>query len=425
MIGPRSNPAEPTKVTHISAYRTGGAGRAMMRISEAIAEADSEGEFSNDFFIGSEAGIPRRLLTDIQKHGHRVISRALFKSSEPGLHSVAAARSGLPRELANRRTNIAHLHWIGDSTVSIEEVQKIPFPVVWTAHDMWLINGAEHYSTGTRKIEGYKKTNRPGGEKGPDINRWTWERKRKNWKDQFTVVSPSRWLAREIEQSPLSENWDVSVIPYPINADFWRPAPKSQARKILGVAEDALLLLFGAEKGLRADQKGGDHIEKIIAGLSSQFGRSRPLVVGVFGRGDNSLKTSLAEIRDFSYIDDDQMLVLMYSAADLTVVPSKIDNAPLTISESMACGTPVAAYDHYGPAELIAHGKTGILSDPLLPIELGKNIGRHLSENKSVLKSYGEQARAFVERELNYKKIGTSYIETYEYTLNGSQNRVR
>ena len=424
MPGPESNQAGPTKVTHISAYRTGGAGRAMMRISAAIAEADSEGSFTDDFIIGAETKTSRRLINDIQKHGYRVFSRGLFRPSEPGLHSVAAARTGLNRELAHRQTDIAHLHWIGDSTVSIEEIQKIPFPVVWTAHDMWLVNGAEHYSTGTRRIEGYKKSNRPTDERGPDVNRWTWMRKKKHWKNHFTVISPSQWLAREIQQSPLAENWTIDVIPYPLDTDLWHPISRPQARHELGIPQDSLFLLFGAEKGLSASQKGGHEIGAILMGLVSQIGEKNRPIVGVFGKGDNLLKTPFAETRDFSFINDDRKLALLYSSADLTIVPSAIEAFGNVVVESMACGTPVAAYDHYGPAELIDSGYSGILGEPFLPVELGEIMGRHILRRKNILQEYGEHGRAFIEREFNYKKIGTRYLETYAQTLSDSQNRI-
>ena len=32
------------------------------------------------------------------------------------------------------------------------------------------------------------KKNRPGSEKGFDVNRWTWNRKVKNWKQPFNIV---------------------------------------------------------------------------------------------------------------------------------------------------------------------------------------------------------------------------------------------
>lgn len=50
------------------------------------------------------------------------------------------------------------------------------------------------------------------------------------------------------------------------------------------------------------------------------------------------------------------------ASADITVFPSKTDTYGLTIIESMACGTPVAAYDVTGPRDIIISGQTGCIS---------------------------------------------------------------
>ena len=44
-----------------------------------------------------------------------------------------------------------------------------------------------------------------------------------------------------------------------------------------------------------------------------------------------------------SGITDDRLLALVYSAADVFVIPSLQDNLPNTVMESMSCGTPVVS----------------------------------------------------------------------------------
>ena len=77
------------------------------------------------------------------------ISRFGFKSKNSSIHSNAPFRSGLGFELKKRfekdPNEIVHLHWLGDNTLSIEEIGEIPQRVVWTLHDFWSFCGAEHY----------------------------------------------------------------------------------------------------------------------------------------------------------------------------------------------------------------------------------------------------------------------------------------
>jgi glycosyltransferase involved in cell wall biosynthesis len=48
-----------------------------------------------------------------------------------------------------------------------------------------------------------------------------------------------------------------------------------------------------------------------------------------------------------------RLLPLLYNAADVTVVPSYSEGSPLTIPESLACGTPVVATNVGGNEEYL------------------------------------------------------------------------
>lgn len=47
------------------------------------------------------------------------------------------------------------------------------------------------------------------------------------------------------------------------------------------------------------------------------------------------------------------VLAKVYAAADVFVMPSRSETFGLVMLESMACGTPVAAYPVYGPLEVV------------------------------------------------------------------------
>lgn len=54
-----------------------------------------------------------------------------------------------------------------------------------------------------------------------------------------------------------------------------------------------------------------------------------------------------------------------YQSADVFVFPSKADTFGVVIIESIACGTPVAAYPVTGPVDIINEGKNGALDEDL------------------------------------------------------------
>lgn len=122
-------------------------------------------------------------------------SRRNFVTSNPTAHSIAWPRTGLGTELnklyQKGQIDLVHLHWLGDSTLSIEEIGRLSMPVVWTLHDQWAFCGSEHYtspplpgentSRDDRFIKDYTSNSRPLNESGHDLNRSTWLRKRKAW----------------------------------------------------------------------------------------------------------------------------------------------------------------------------------------------------------------------------------------------------
>jgi glycosyltransferase involved in cell wall biosynthesis len=62
------------------------------------------------------------------------------------------------------------------------------------------------------------------------------------------------------------------------------------------------------------------------------------------------------------HIDNDRLLSMVYSAADLYVIPSLQDNQPNTVLEAMACGTPVVGFGVGGISEMVKPQITGLLA---------------------------------------------------------------
>ena len=51
-----------------------------------------------------------------------------------------------------------------------------------------------------------------------------------------------------------------------------------------------------------------------------------------------------------------------YAAADVFVTPAQQDNLPNTVLESLACGTPVVAFNIGGMPDMISHLENGYLA---------------------------------------------------------------
>ena len=264
----------------------GGAARAAYRIHRALREhgidsrmhvirasaGDSTVEASPPAWMGKKDGIRTRLGESVTK---------LLHTENRILHSPEILRSRWPQRLNSLDADVIHLHWFGYEMMSVADIARLRKPVIWTLHDMWAFCGAEHFTEDFRWRDGYLRDNRPIHESGFDLNRWTWQRKINHWRSPLHIVTPSRWLADCARQSAIMRDWPVSVIPYAIDTETWRPVDKALARRILGLPVDCPLLLFGAIGGTHDPRKGFDLLRGALDHLRGEI---LGLELVVFGR---------------------------------------------------------------------------------------------------------------------------------------------
>lgn len=327
----------------------------------------------------------------------------LQKTTNPILHSISIFPSFLDKELNNSSADIINLHWVQGEMISIEEIGRIKKPIVWTMHDSWPFCGAEHHPNGLndiRYIYGYTKFNKNPLNKGWDLDRFTWERKLKNWCNNLYLVAPSNWLASCARKSKLFSDLNIRVIPHPLSMDIFKPFHKNYSRNHYGLPLDKSLILFGSLSSYDNDMKGWSIFESTI----SQISREIPNIgIVIFGspKPKNIPKID-APIFFVGRIYDDKKLSILYSAVDVIAVPSKIESFGLTASEAQSCGTPVVAFNATGLKDIVKHKETGYLAKPFSSrcfamgiIWVLRDIDRHrlLSSNsrKRALKLWSEE----------------------------------
>ncbi|MEL4306292.1 glycosyltransferase family 4 protein [Methanococcoides sp. LMO-2] len=304
--------------------------------------------------------------------------------------------------------DVVHFHWICQGFVPVQEVAKIKQPLVWTLHDMWAFTGGCHYN-GT--CDGYK--NKCGtcpqlsSGKGNDLSNWVWKRKKKYWADlDFTVVTPSRWLANCASSSSLFEDKKIEVIPNGLDLQKYKPVSKDEARRALKLPLDKNLILFGALNSTGDKRKGFQYLRSAVGMLSDEF----DFEAIVFGNSDDGDQLDIP----INYMGrlPDNMLNSIYSAADVFVAPSVQDNLPNTIMESLACGTPSVAFDIGGMSDMIVHKENGYLAKPFDVDDLAKGIEWVVEQDQR--KEYlSEASRKYVEKNFELKSIAKKYADLY------------
>lgn len=436
--------ANNISVCHVnSTDLRGGAARAAYRIHRALCKTSPSTGIDSSFRCIHKystdptvyGGLPFRSNRLIYKASSLInrLSRLNFDSSDKSsLFSTAFPDSGLGRELNLRyrqgHFNIVHLHWIGDHTISIEEISRLQMPLVWTFHDMWPFSGAEHYldtqvalslqTCGFRFNSHYSSSSRPPSESGFDICRGTWARKYRSWTRPIHVVSPSRWLSSSSLGSTLMHNWPTSVIPYAIDLDKWKPIAKHKAKDLLGLPPDSIALLFGADSGTDDPRKGGKLLSKALRLLSSTLADGTPpeIPIHLIIFGDSSSSNAFTSlpfpVHYLGRLSDDLSLRVSYSAADIFLLPSIQDNLPNTGIEAHACGTPVVAFDIGGMPDIVEDNITGLLVSPF-SVKAYASALHKLILNPLLLREMSLAARDRACRSWGEEKIACQYNLLY------------
>jgi len=351
--------------------KSGGAARAAGRWAELLGQ--SEGEVLQ--VAGDEVPSHGYLLTGKPGRGWGRV-REIFTGND-GRKRIVENRFG--EFLRETKPDLVWFHNIagGGKWGWSEEMIRIAreyAPVLWTLHDMWALgNGEESYweveenEAGRGKREGASggkrkaESGRVGGCETSKVAKVCGTK----GKYPVRLTAPSQWLA---ELTQKMTGLECVHLPNPMDLDIFSPGDQGEARRRLGLPEKGLVVLAGADS-LQDPRKGFDllmgawenlHPEDVTLALFGRHGETRP-----------------GQVYLGNLISDEQM-VAAYRAADLYIHPARMENAPCTIQESLACGTPALAFAVGGIPEMIEPGKTGFLVLEASAQALEKELGAAL-----------------------------------------------
>ncbi|MBU3604096.1 glycosyltransferase family 4 protein [Polynucleobacter sp. AP-Kaivos-20-H2] len=397
----------------------GGAAKAAYRIHQAVRGVGVNSslivhrKISNDpHIIGPKTNL--EIFFDRFRSGVGVLVARLIRARNGDYHSPAMFPTSWSKRLNQSSADVVHLHWIHGEMMSVEDLGSIDKPLVWTLHDMWAFSGAEHYSEDLRWKEGYTQGNRPRDEAGFDLNRWTWLRKQKAWKNPIQIVTPSQWLASCVKNSALMRNWPVEVIPNPIDVNQWAPIDKKIAREKLDLPQDVPLILFGAIGGAADPRKGFDLLQEALQKLS---GKIDSLELVVFGQAAPTQPVDLGfPVHYLGHLASEVDMQMAYSAADALIAPSRQEVFGQTASEAHACGRPVVAFEGTGLADVIEHQKTGYLAKAGNVQDLANGITWVL-ESISQSNALNVAARKRAVEKFSYPVVAQQYQDIYSKVI--------
>ncbi len=158
-------------------------------------------------------------------------------------------------------------------------------------------------------------------------------------------------------------------------------------------------------------RKGFTSLEQALAGLK----HLPDLYLASVGHGKSDIAAPISYLH-LGRTDNDRLLSLIYSAADLFVIPSLEDNLPNTVMESLGCGTPVVGFKVGGIPEMVQPGVTGLLA-PVGEVDSLRAAILELLENPAKRREMAANCRRLALKEYSRELMARNFTQLYQLVV--------
>jgi glycosyltransferase involved in cell wall biosynthesis len=234
-------------------------------------------------------------------------------------------------------------------------------PLVLTLHDAWLLSGHCAHSFGCERWQsGIGCGHCPNLGTYPavrhDATAYNWQRKKEIYAASRLYLAPvSKWLLDKVSRSML-QSVKQRVIYNGTQTDLFSPGSRAEARRLLNLPEDALIVLLIAHN----EYKDYNTMRAAMEGLNAPG--QQPLVFVCLGLSSPDQPLGQGCLRQPGREQNPARMVAYYRAADVFIHAAHEESFGKTITEALACAIPVVATAVGGIPEQVRHGETGFLT---------------------------------------------------------------
>jgi glycosyltransferase involved in cell wall biosynthesis len=211
----------------------------------------------------------------------------------------------------------------------------------------------------------------------------------------------------------------IRHIPHGVDTDVYRPLDKDFSRSVLGIPAGKKVLLFMARRmdpsHKTGHMKGTDLLARAIQEMPITL-RRQTIMLLVGEGGDAFAREIDMEAVSLGFVSSDRLKAIVYSAADVFVFPSRAENLPLVLIESMACGTPMVSFKVGGVPDLVRPGVTGLLAEPENPKQLAAHFVE-LLEDVDLRTRLSRQCRTIAMEEYPLSLYIDRHVALYRRTV--------
>jgi 1,2-diacylglycerol 3-alpha-glucosyltransferase len=212
------------------------------------------------------------------------------------------------------------------------------------------------------------------------------------------VIAPSARIADSLKRGGVRA--PIAIVPTGVPLDLFCPGERTEARRALGLPEEAPLCLY---VGRLDREKSVERVIEAFGSIAEAVSGVRLILVGQ-GSHEAALKR-LASVSpagsaiDFMGSVPREGLPPYYRAADLFLFSSETETQGLVLAEAHACGLPAVAVRASGVDEVVRDGETGLLTKSDAQELADAAIGLLLDAERRL--GMGRAARDLAERDFS------------------------
>jgi len=294
--------------------------------------------------------------------------------------------------------DIIHLHWVSGFINYPSFFRSIKKPIVWTLHDMNPFLGGFHY------LGDEVRNEQTMGELEKSLIQ---EKENIYPFKNLYIITPSQWMQHQVAKSILKDKKQQTIY-NSLDLSVFKIQSSVLARKIFNLPEQKKILLFVSQDRMNY-RKGFDILCESFKNL--QLGDDVVLV----SVGSNNSKLNIPEsCINIDTINEEKQMSLLYCAADIFILPSREDNLPNVMLESLACGTPVISFSNGGMCEVINNGFNGFIAEECNANSLSLTITLGLQNINNFNR---KEIRFDAERRFSPEVQINAYINVYKKLL--------
>lgn len=341
--------------------------------------------------------------------------------SRKNLFTVSIANAGfnVTKLPVFQEADIIHLHWINQGMLSLNNIQEIIAsgkPIVWTMHDMWECTAICHHAHTCKHFMSECKNCfflRFPGEK--DLAHRVFLKKQRLFNNaSIDIVTVSKWLSKQVQQSTLLKDKSISVIPNTLSLSDFTWLDKEDCRKELSLT-GKYILLFGAARIDDPIKGFSTLLEAIRLLIKQKKFRTEELHLALFGKikyPQQVLPHIPISYTDFGLVTETTFLSKLYSAADVTISASLYETFGQTLIEAQACGCLPISFGNSGQADIICHKENGFLAEYQSVESLAEGIEWGLTKGQVDISK--DSMRQNVLKRYSCEIVAEQYIHLYK-----------